>query len=891
MNLSAIATSWTVEHFDSTGKRNIKAGTLLRLLHQEAGYLMGSLVQQSHAAYGLRDPVMFRHVPPEQRKRPPSSSASLWVVESDKSATSGMISWSSNVRFNLWGTNVYLAFAQRGPSTSDTHTERMQEVYPTLTPHQKSPATLFQLHPFNRKEAGSIMLFGSYVSIQHVRTKCWLKSIPLADSSSRYLPVDCSPKVASSDVFRILPVSQSHLALIDYLQVRRPDLEGCVASMRNQVPLAKIPLVDGTLVDLIQWVTDPPPPSSDPFAEGGIPVRSRQLLLATPAFLDLLVALITVPFQRGHNSFSVLQELPRFNYQCQLVYCLLGKLLFKSKKKALYMYPSLSLLEQHVGRGMGLWRCLVQMFADNEIMCDQFVHEPQVRYFISEMTRASLRSHEFLDFLRVVCVVAERPIKKNQNIVFRLLVEEDSGYLLRTKLHREADDGLIGATVILMSVDGGRSYQPLEELLWSSDHSLGLFLASMLELFAALCVGRNADVATRVQHMVSLEEAIAGMTHKDLPYAIRKAYSNILLHTHLHRHPREVAVIRTVYSLGEEIGRDIENENEGGDADQSSEEKMRKKGKEKFSGGEFRWSVVADHVMDLLGSIRYPAAIKTPFFEAILDLTFHMFRFGLIAEKESLALMDLLSTLLWEGLREDDKFVEIIFGALGGGGRTSSQRLIAVKLKVCEIITEGFRRNLCRRLERVAIKCLRCKDIGKVKEDQIAAERRNMHSGMLRNDVLEVALMAQLRHGDHKLAAVAMGLAVSSRSRQIAPFEHVVNSMEILREEEEVSLHTALTRDLLPELDRVMAMPLANPFVQQMRQLLKRLVEMCVTKERRKAVPNRDAQHLLAALGVHILLLQFVDDRISELNRRGVDSAGKSCTVSLSLCLVFLSYC
>ena len=138
--------------------------------------------------------------------------------------------------------------------------------------------------------------------------------------------VECSAKSNQSDVIRLTPVSQSQAGLIEYIQKRRKDLDAYVLRLRKKESLLKIgtPIIE-TLIDLIQWVTDPPPPREDPLIDVGKPMKERQRLLGSPGLLEVLVELIWRPFEKGYNSLGELEKNGQFRFQCELVYGVLTK--------------------------------------------------------------------------------------------------------------------------------------------------------------------------------------------------------------------------------------------------------------------------------------------------------------------------------------------------------------------------------------------------------------------------------------------------------------------------------------------------------------------------------------------------------------------------------------
>ena len=68
-NAAPLATHWTTELFDTSGKRNAKAGGMVRLLHQKAGYLMASLIPKKKGDQKFQESVLFKNVPVQKREK------------------------------------------------------------------------------------------------------------------------------------------------------------------------------------------------------------------------------------------------------------------------------------------------------------------------------------------------------------------------------------------------------------------------------------------------------------------------------------------------------------------------------------------------------------------------------------------------------------------------------------------------------------------------------------------------------------------------------------------------------------------------------------------------------------------------------------------------------
>ena len=133
-----------------------------------------------------------------------------------------------------------------------------------------------------------------------------MKGVPLLEDPKHWA-VECYPKINQSEIIRIVPVSQTQALLIEFLEKRRGDLQQYVAALKKKTKIYKIPPINNTLIELIMWVTDPPPPRDNPLIAVGKPIGERQKLLGSPGMLELLVSLLKLPFADGFNDFSLLE--------------------------------------------------------------------------------------------------------------------------------------------------------------------------------------------------------------------------------------------------------------------------------------------------------------------------------------------------------------------------------------------------------------------------------------------------------------------------------------------------------------------------------------------------------------------------------------------------------
>ena len=283
----------------------------------------------------------------------------------------------------------------------------VRQVQASLVPKNKED-TLFRFHKYDLKDTGKVVSLNSFATLQHIKTKHWLKGVPLLEDP-KYWAIECSSKSNQSDFIHLVPVSQSQASLIEYIQKRRVDLDAYVLRLRKKERLSVLgtPIVE-TLIELIQWVTDPPPPQEDPLIDVGKPIKERQRLLGSPGLLGVLVELIWRPFEKGYNSFEVLETNPDFRFQCELVYGLLVKtamgkchsqisplffalifffLLFfltGRNKVCARLFRYLDVFSSQIGTGLSIYPLLEEIFRKSKDLC-KILAPSQLERFIDVM--------------------------------------------------------------------------------------------------------------------------------------------------------------------------------------------------------------------------------------------------------------------------------------------------------------------------------------------------------------------------------------------------------------------------------------------------------------------------------------------------------------------------
>jgi hypothetical protein len=744
----------------------------------------------------------------------------------------------------------------------------------------KDNSTLFLLVKFDRKDPANAICFNSFFTIQHVQSQYWIRSVALLDRSQHFI-VESSLKQNQSEFFRLLPVSMSQLSLIEYVQQRLPYLEAYASALQARTPLSQIKPIQTILIELIQWVQSPSPPADDPLRPLGKPIKSHQSLLGNASILDLLLKFLSLPFVPGYNTLSALESNPAFRFHCELVYCLLTKIAHRRPKIASHLHKHMPLFSSQNGTCLPVFALLEEIVNDNHNVSSK-ISSNDLNSFILTTTQTAIRSSDFLDFLTKLCVSNDQPITHNQEAICRSLLVRNPFYFFQTRVEETSPYPF---KIFSISMDG-EVFTRMDSFLWQADRAMVKFYISSLKLFSSLCFGRNTTSITEVRKFLSWEEAFSGLMWSDLPFHMRSAYCDVLHHVYLNCPPNDIHQIDTVYPVRsggnkkravtkgakDEIDVDEGNEKSSINSEFAIEEEGRESildqpafvipsnslsnsarptvERKNEGSPEIQWNVIVTFLTKFIENSRHPSSLLSPFFLSLMHLLHAILEFGLYQIPKNNSLLDLMTPVLWINLEEDVIGSSDVF-------QQDKSVMMDIKVQVCKIIETYFVDALRTRLSAMANKCQKSDAIQKTITDQIAAERRNMSAGALRNENLEEVLLSLLGHRNARLSGFAMRLLVCSRSRQIAAYEAIAHKMKFIKMDEELAVHDDVVTKCLPEiLDACDSLAACDPV--RVCDSIRKLVEMCVIKNKKKILPNAPNQTLLACLGVHTAVLKYV---------------------------------
>ena len=138
------------------------------------------------------------------------------------------------------------------------------------------------------------------------------------------------------------------------------------------------------------------------------------------------------------NAIEALNDAPTFSpaqelrLVCTLCYRLLRHMVKGSPEFALELAEYIPFMQSQLGRCVLAADTLSEMFHNNRTLLEQ-LPERVVTYFVRLLTER-MRQPSYIKFLCELCVCDDQGILKNQTVVCKRLIEENSGLLLPMKV-------------------------------------------------------------------------------------------------------------------------------------------------------------------------------------------------------------------------------------------------------------------------------------------------------------------------------------------------------------------------------------------------------------------------------------------------------------------------
>ncbi|PVD21456.1 hypothetical protein C0Q70_19629 [Pomacea canaliculata] len=406
----------------------------------------------------------------------------------------------------------------------------------SLVPDPTDPRTVFRLHSV-LKERDEIQ-FESYARIEHMLTSSWLHALKDEDyKKHQYEDGDNERSMQGLrwDGAAVRKVSASSESMYDdayTIQWTEPEDVSNFNYVAGMVPFL-FNLIQDTLKEIKDFMlpdglprkertkTDAKSPDKH-CPEHSLFVKER------PLVIDLLVKLLQCPLREGDEEAHMIRVFKEA-YDVLHAY-----MIGKSRKNALYFAKYIDFFQtqftQKGGIGLNVAQMIVELIRDKRKIVDRITHT-HVQNFI-QLLRSN-QNYRFLDLLQVLCVCDGVAIPNNQTYIVRhwLKAHKESIYLLDRGQNINKRPN-----IVYVSMDSGNTWVALHQFVDPTseeyEHERYQYLLRQLELFKALCFGRNdfaIHVITREHGYVTWEDAFLCLQSELLPDAIRAKFCELII--------------------------------------------------------------------------------------------------------------------------------------------------------------------------------------------------------------------------------------------------------------------------------------------------------------------------------------------------------------------------
>ncbi|XP_060075349.1 inositol 1,4,5-trisphosphate receptor type 1-like [Ylistrum balloti] len=527
LNLGVERSSFTLigcyrEHADQ--ERFVRGGSVIRLFHKE---LEAYLVAEGLFDDCITEDVHFRIRVIDQH-RPKSLSASTsgityWQIEAEHSILDGdVIRWEQQIRLRHLLTRQYLCI----DSKMDV----------SLVNDASDPRTVFRLHSV-LKERDEIQ-FESYARIEHMLTGCWLHALKdedyerrgMEDNGERSMQglrwdtasvrkVSASSESMYDDAYTIQEVVKLDTSNFNFVAGMVPFLFNLIQDLQLATQL-NAKKTHGIIVALQELKNFMVPQ--------GQPDKNRQKLMRNLRVIDILVNLLQCRLREGDEESHMIRIFKEA-YDVLHAY-----MIGKSRKNALYFAKYIDFFQtqftQKGGIGLNVAQMIVELIRDKRKIVDR-ITKKHIDTFIQLLIKN--HNYRFLDLLQVLCVCDGVAIPNNQSYIVEQWLRK---YKTSVYMMDRGQNINKRPNIVYVSTDGAKGWVPLNVFVDTEGPDFVeddyKFLLHQLDLFKALCFGRNdfaGFVITREYGYLTWEDAYLCMTAEQLPDIIRAKYCELII--------------------------------------------------------------------------------------------------------------------------------------------------------------------------------------------------------------------------------------------------------------------------------------------------------------------------------------------------------------------------
>ena len=489
------------------------------------------------------------------KSKPPTSAVSYFQVEQAEIYTGGKIGFRSGVRFRHLTSQLYLA---AGKKETGTKGDPSAIVGTKLISNGTTGASVFFIHPVVESAVDHVPS-DAYIRIQHAESKHWLH----ADVTTNVLrdgvdPDDeeivedeegCGIQNAETVIWdkaglkTLLLTEKQHFH--DAFSARLVPEESVysVATVAGTIPMLRQYIKRRALRELTALEAAMTANMLNELYnflfERKIPIKLRQKLLRDLKIIDLLVEMVQAPFhpsaaegsgdlgavgkeaaqklsnttQSGLKTYDAVGDDDNRNTMMVMnaAFRVLNAILVgDSRKLELYVSRNLPFLWTMFGTKMSVESLINELIRDNAQLVE-LCGDAEVKRVVELLTKKDGKDPNYLEFLSVLCVCENAPVKRLQDMIGKWLLRQrgKDAPLFNTRVAQRG-------TGILLTTNGDWEsnaqdlYAFASSALDEKDETSTaeyLFLQRQLELFGNMCKGRNAkNIASITKKELTWEE-------------------------------------------------------------------------------------------------------------------------------------------------------------------------------------------------------------------------------------------------------------------------------------------------------------------------------------------------------------------------------------------------
>eukprot|EP00127_Corallochytrium_limacisporum_P001389 Clim_evm11s55 gene=Clim_evmTU11s55 len=533
VNIGPEKTCWQLNTFLPWSpflRQSLKGGDVIRLFHCK---------QEKFLTADQRDNQMiaFLRTTGRTSKATAISSQALWEVEvvQENPCCSGVGMWDSFFRLKHLATSQYLT----------VHEDADVKYCLSMTDTKSDVRNLFEFVPVNAPLHKNRIGRDAYIRLRNLATGLTAHSSDVAIDIENEKPIMQKVAVGSSDkfeeAFAVVPVDPDEVYDLDYATEASQVLVVMIENIKNDnltVRILKMGIkVLGSLIAFVLGLSEAD--ASDPLAMTGKPNRARQKLVREQSCVENIFNVLELIY---HNDASKeqstdrrsggIKEFSRMGYR-------LIRLSFENyRKNQEYVTKWLGFMQGHIGREILVEEAITALLNGNKKLTESYVKRGEIEVFVQLLQQT--RKPEYLQYLTDLCACNGEVIKRTQGLICDLLLgTEHDEVLLRTSY---SSDGSICVT--WKDFEGAEQERTVFELVSTSSAAreraqkdaasdLLEFYRLQIELYSAMCRGRNTTAIHNISQRLPLELCKKGLADPFLPPGLRAAFSQTIIDVYI----------------------------------------------------------------------------------------------------------------------------------------------------------------------------------------------------------------------------------------------------------------------------------------------------------------------------------------------------------------------